>query len=199
VDPEVLETLRKQDWSRIGRVLVLHVHRRSRIRAWREGVENLSLGLGRSAEDIVGDVITKVFAGERTWDPGRGELLPTLRRMVESELDHLWRKHAYRREQPRCEGAAEQEHQESMAIEIDPPLVPADPVAVLERREEMLAASARINALFAAVEGEPELQEVIEAIMEGCEPEPRHLAQHLGVPSKEINNRRRRLRRMATE
>jgi hypothetical protein len=119
--------------------------------------------------------------------------------MVESELDHLWKKHAYRREQPEPEGTDEREHQQSVALEIDPPLAPADPEEALEKREEIVAASARINALFAAVEDEPELQEVIEAIMEGCEREPRHLSRHLGLPVKEINKRLRRLRRMATE
>jgi DNA-directed RNA polymerase specialized sigma24 family protein len=198
VDSDVLEKLRKQDWNRLGRLLVLHVCRRSRIRQWREGQE-VVLGLGKSPDDIVGDVITKLFAGERTWDPTRGELLPTLQRMVESELDHLWKKHARRRERAEPDDPREREVQEAEALRVDPNVATDDPQAALERAQEASKASARIATLFEAVGGEKALEEVIEAIMEGCEPEPRHLAEYLHVPVKEIYNRLRRLRRKAIE
>jgi len=198
VDPDVLEKLRKQDWNRLGRLLVLHVCHRSGIREWREGQE-IVLGLGKSPEDIVGDVVTKLFAGERTWDPTRGELLPTLRRMVESELDHLWRKRARRRERAEPDDPGERETHEGQALSADPTVFPDDPHAALESAEQANAASARVAAFFNAVSSEKALEEVIEAIMEGCEPEPRHLSDHLHVPVKEIYNRLRHLRRKAIE
>ena len=52
-------------------------------------------------------------------------------------------------------------------------------------------------ALFAAVADHPELQEVIDAVLETGDTEPRHLAEHLDLPVSEVNNRLKRLRRRA--
>jgi DNA-directed RNA polymerase specialized sigma24 family protein len=153
--------------------------------------------LGKSAEDIVADVIVKVFAGDRTWDPARGELLPTLKRHIDSELDHLWNRHARKRERPPPETSETSEAQESAAAALDPTVEPSNPAAHIERREEIVAASARVTALFAAVADHPELQEVIDAVLETGDTEPRHLAEHLNLPVSEINNRLKRLRRRA--
>ena len=62
-------------------------------------------------------------------------------------------------------------------------------------KKEHLLQAERVNALFQAVSGEQELEEVLEAIMNGCEPKPRYLAAELGVPVEDINNRLKRLRR----
>ncbi len=196
---DVLEKLRRQDWDAIGRVLVAHVIRRSHLRAWREGTKLASLGLGRAPEDIVQDVITKVFAGERTWDPERGELVPTLKRIVESELDHLWKAKARRVESRSPDDPELQATQESHASEIDPDFREPGAEEVVEEAETWVSASTRVGALFAAVEGEPDLQAVLEAIMEGCEPKPRYLAEHLQVPVQEIYSRMRRLRQRAKQ
>lgn len=199
MNPEVLQRLRAQDWSELGRRLVAHVCFRCGIRAWEESARHVVLGLGRSPEDIAADVIQKVFAGERTWDPARGELLPTLKAIVDSELDHLWKKHARRRERPDSEDIAEREREEFAALEADPPGRPGNPEEMLERREEVVGASAWVSAVFAFVKDKPELQAVVDAIMEGCVERPRFLAERLGIPVREVNNRLRRLRRWGTE
>ncbi len=203
MDPEVLRKLHEQDWNELGRRLVAHAIRRARIRGWREWWRDAVVRLGTSPEDIVHDVIQKVFAGQRTWDPAKGELLPTLKRMVESDLNHLWEKQAGDVERPFPEDPGAREPMEASAAALPgaafTPAVPVDPEEAMERQDEVVAASARVTALFAAVAGEADLQELIDAIMEGCPTEPRHLAEHLKVPVSEIHNRLRRLRRRATE
>jgi hypothetical protein len=200
VDADVARKLQAQDWNRLGRELVAHTLWRCRLRAWREGAKDIPLGLGKTAQDIVGDVIKKVFAGERTWDPERGELLPTLKRHIQSELDHLWEREAFKRERAEPEEAAQQEQQEADAPEADPlAFAPPDPQQIHERREDLASASARVEALFAAVADEPELVQVLEAIMDGCDRRPRFLADHLKVPATDIHNRLRRLRRKIIE
>ncbi len=199
MNPEVLQKLQEQDWNALGRRLVVHVCRRGGIRAWKEGARNIALGLGKSPEDIVADVITKVLAGERIWDPKRGALLPTLKAIADSELDHLWSRQARRREKSTPEDVGKREQQESAALEVDPPAGPVDPEEVLEKWDDMIGASARVSALLSSIGDEPDLQEVVEAVMDGCESTPRHLAQRLDVPVKDINNRLRRLRRRVTE
>ena len=198
MDTAVLEKLREQDWAQIGRVLVLHVVQRTHLRAWREGMRLASLGLGKSPEDIVQEVITKVFAGDRSWDPARGELLPTLKRIVESELDHLWKSKARAHEAALPANPGRQEAQESAASDVDPHRHEPGPAELLEQDEDRATASATVDALFSAVEDEPELQAVLDAIMEGCEPRPRFLAEHIGVPVEQIHNRMRRLRLRAS-
>ncbi len=197
VDRHILEQLHAQDWDQLGRVLVRYAAWKARIRAWREGARDISLGLGKSAEDIVADVIVKVFAGDRAWDPARGELLPTLKRHVDSELDHLWNRHARKLERPPPEAPEAREAQEGAAAALDPTAEASNPEARIERREEVVAASARVNSLFASVADHPELQAVIDAVLETGDTAPRHLAAHLGVPVSEVNNRLKRLRRRA--
>lgn len=199
MNPEVLQKLREQDWNELGRRLVGHVRFRCGISAWKEAARDVALGLGKSAEDVVANVITKVFSGERTWDPERGELLPTLKAIVDSELDHLWKKHARRLERSDPEDVAERERQEFEVLEADPPDGPVEPEGILQRREEDIGTSAWVSEVFAFVEDKPELQAVVDAILDGCDPRPRFLAERLGVSVKEVNNRLRRLRRWAIE
>lgn len=198
MDPELLEQLRKQDWNGLGRALVRYAYWKAGVAAWREGADR-TLALGSSAEDIAAAVITKVFAGDRTWDPTRGDLLPTLKRMVDSELDHLWRRPARLCERAEPEDPRAQEDQERRALETDVTALPIDPELAIANAEDRATPSVRVAALFESVANEPELQMVVEAIMDGCDPKPRHLAEHLKVPVNDINNRLRRLRRKVTK
>lgn len=66
-----------------------------------------------------------------------------------------------------------------------------------KEREKSEKALYTYSALYYAVEGDAELEEVLEAVINGCELKPRFLAQALNVPVKNIYNRLRRLRRKA--
>jgi len=61
---------------------------RSRNLSWRTGSE-VALAKGLMPEDIAAQAIASVIAGERKWEPQRGPLLPFLRRVVDSLLNHL--------------------------------------------------------------------------------------------------------------
>lgn len=71
------------------------------------------------------------------------------------------------------------------------------PEGILLEKEVDAQMKERADALSQAVNGEPELKAVVNAIRNGCEPKPRYLAAELGVSVKEINYRLKRLRRRA--
>lgn len=69
---------------------------------------------------------------------------------------------------------------------------PATPEQIMLKKEEI---EYRERVLFEAVDGDPELEDVLEAIIHGCEPKARYIAEELNVPVEDIYNRLRKLRR----
>lgn len=138
----------------------------------------------------------------RNWDPTKGKLEPWLKDQIKSEIDTLVKSASHRREMPlpdRQSSEAVLDKIEKGAVELgifSNPRPPNPETAILEQ-EETKQRNRKINAIFQAVEGETELEQVLEAIMDGCEPKTRFLAEHLKVSSKDVNNRLRRLRRRA--
>jgi hypothetical protein len=55
------------------------------------------------------------------------------------------------------------------------------PEAISLEKEAVAQVAERADALFQAVNDEPELEAVMSAILNGCEPKPRYLAAELGV------------------
>jgi len=77
-------------------------------------------------------------------------------------------------------------------------LTPEEVLINKQSEEEMRdKALYKYAALFYAVSGDSELEEVLDAVINGCELKPRFLAQALNVPVQNIYNRMRRLRRKA--
>lgn len=77
-------------------------------------------------------------------------------------------------------------------------LTPEEVLINKQSEEEMRdKALYKYSALFYAVSGDSELEEVLDAVINGCELKPRFLAQALNVPVENIYNRMRRLRRKA--
>lgn len=75
---------------------------------------------------------------------------------------------------------------------------PEDVILAWEcEREDREVAVSTYNALFGAIEGDVELEEVLDLVINGCELKPRYLAEKLNVPVDNINNRLKRLRRKA--
>lgn len=71
------------------------------------------------------------------------------------------------------------------------------PEAIILEQEKTLHVEEKVSAAFQAVDGEPELEEVLEAMLDGYV-KPRNLAEKLGVPVTDIYNRMKRLRRRAS-
>jgi hypothetical protein len=150
------------------------------------------LAAGQSLEDVVQHVIEKTISGERHWNPARGPLVPWLKDQVKSVIDALanaavTRHQTQAPEWDRIEGFVE-----------GPGASPSlSPEAILLEKEAAAQAAERADVLFQAVNNELELEAVISAILNGCEPKPRYLAAELGVSLEDINNRLRRLRHRA--
>jgi hypothetical protein len=132
-------------------------------------------------------------------------LEPWLKDQVKSEIDALAKSASHRREAPFVVGREDEEGAEEDlrdraeyraiacgalgdAESVNPEVAVLDEVEIRQK----------VDALFEAVGGEPKLEEVLQAILDGCEPKPRYLAEALGVSVKDINNRMRRLLRRAT-
>lgn len=150
--------------------------------SWTSGDPQILPG-GKTPEDIAHQVIEKALDGTRNYDPVRGSLRSWLRDQARSELSHLVRSAPHRRETVLIEDE----------FASDPRS--ADPESVVIALEDNDIVSQSVNAILEAVDGNPDLEEVVEAILYGCSPKPRHLAEELNVEVDEINNRLRRLRR----
>jgi DNA-directed RNA polymerase specialized sigma24 family protein len=178
----VFTQLCETDWGAIGVELLAFAAWRAQNYRWASG-QHMELAPGISLADVVQRVIEKTLSGERQWDPTKGPLVPWLKDQVKSVLDALAKSAPHRHEVPALEG---EDGAERVGICAASP--PPNP-------EEHLLQAERVNALFQAVSGEQALEEVLEAVMNGCEPKPRYLAAELGVPVEDINNRLKRLRR----
>lgn len=199
--PSVRRELWQADWGEIGKQLLAFAVFRARMYHWRTGGVHL-LPRGIELQDIVQDVIDKTLRGQRRWDPDKGPLVPWLIDQIKSEVDALAKSAAHRREEPLepdwqlvevADGA-----EERAALRADPSLDrPKDPETALTESEASAFAEKRVAELFEAINGDQELQAVVQAIMDGSESQPRHLAQYIGISIEETNNRLKRLRRRA--
>jgi hypothetical protein len=150
------------------------------------------LAAGQSLEDMVQQIIEKTISGERHWDPAKGPLVPWLKDQVKSVIDTLANAAVRRHETQSAEGGDIEESvagpstSRSLSLE-----------TILLENEAAAQMAERVDGLFQAVNDDPELEAVMSAILNGCEPKPRYLAAELGVSVEDINNRLKRLRRRA--
>ena len=155
--------------------------------------------------DVVQSVINKTISGERNWDPAKGELVPWLKDQIKSELDALANSAAHRREQSiqRAEELAEDRGFSDFDFLGAEGVIQEDAEQPLLEEEDLIISAqitaARLNALFAATDGNEDLEEVYEAIVNGCPQKPKALAKQLNTSVTDINNRLRRMRRRAVK
>ena len=200
----IFKELQEADWDAISKELLAFALWWADRYRWRSGSKDI-LPDGYELCDIVQHVIEKTINGDRKWDPDKGELIPWLKNQVKSVIDAMAKSATHRKEfyfsDDDEDGLTEQE--EFAAQQIDPSdnlyrLTPEEVILYKEsdgeRREKALI---KYSALFYAIEGDEELEEVLEAVIDGCELKPRYLAQELNVPVENINNRLKRLRRKA--
>jgi DNA-directed RNA polymerase specialized sigma24 family protein len=201
LNPDTFRQLQEANWAVIGKALTTFAHYWADRYQWRRGTSDL-LPQGNTIDDIVQRVILKTIEGTRSWDPAKGPLLPRLKDQVKSEIDALAKSAAHTREIPfpRTEDGEELTNSvEQRAVENgilgDPH--PPTPETVILAGEEAERVKKKTNALFEAIEGEEELEVVLEAIINGCEPKARYLAEAIGIPVGDVYNRLKRLRRRA--
>jgi RNA polymerase sigma factor (sigma-70 family) len=205
LDQRTYKLLEEQDWDAISREIVNFAQWEAWRYKWQDG-NRWELAAGKTVEDVVQDAIEKTIAGVRRWDPDKGELRPWLKAQVKSIMNHLYHSGPRRYE----EAIPEDDEDEEAVDRMEYRAIKAggygaagtgskSPEETLLRREtekdykEQM--EQRANMLFQAVSGDSELEEMLQAIMDGCEPQARHLAAELGVSVENIYNRNKRLQR----
>ena len=184
LDPETLRLLQEADWSTIRKAMLVHATWQARRYRWSHG-GNPDLVGGYTVEDVVQEVIVKALSGTRRWNSEKGQLLPWLQAQSRSIIDALAKSASHRREVSISEA-------ESL-VSVQSP----DPLGTVLEEEAEAQTQQKLEALFQAVDGEPELREVLLVIMDGCEPWPRHIALEIDISVREVDNRLKRLRRCA--
>jgi DNA-directed RNA polymerase specialized sigma24 family protein len=172
---------------------------RSRNLLWRTG-SDVTLAKGLMPDDIAAQAIVSVIGGERKWEPERGPLLPFLKRVVDSLLNHLALSADNRRIERFSQVDTSPYGAERIAFQDGDegqwPRRPADFDAA-DPSESESDADERIDRLVEAAKGTPELAEVLNAILEFSEARPRLIAIRIGKPVNHVNNCLKRLRRLA--
>lgn len=171
---------------------------------WRSDTPEI-LPKGYELQDVVQQVIVQTICGERKWDPEKGSLRPWLKDQVKSVIDALAKSASHKKEAPlfNNEDNNLSEEEALVVLEVDGSdnqdhLNPEETLIDREHDEERKTRAVYMcSALFNAVEGDYELEEVLEAIIDDCEPKRRFLAEKLNVPVENIDNRLKRLRRKA--
>jgi DNA-directed RNA polymerase specialized sigma24 family protein len=199
--PETFQQLKETDWGAVGQELLAFTILRIQNYKWGT-YSRQELPQGKTPEDIVQHIIEKTLTGKRHWDPQKGPLVPWLKDQAKSVVDAVYNSAARRREIPTSTDDDENESDDlglprHRALDSFASPSNASPENILLEEEEAEWAAKRINTLFAAVSGEPELQQVLSVMMDGCEPKPRYLAEERGVSISEINNCLKRIRRHA--
>ncbi|HOU12774.1 MAG TPA: hypothetical protein PKZ84_06630 [Anaerolineae bacterium] len=200
MDIETFKLLQQAGWDTIGKKLLAFTVWRAQNYRWRRG-DGFELVVGKTCEDIVQEVILKTLNGDRHWDPNKGELLPWLKDQIKSELDHFAKSTAHRYEKP----IPQDENQEDDTGMLDClaqihnsiNTSISEPEQAIVDTEDRAGIKQQVNALFEIVDGVPELEQILEAVIDGCEPKPRELADWLSISVQEVNNRLKRIRRQA--
>ncbi len=149
---------------------------------------------GNTPEDMGPQIILKTLDGERTWNP-KHDLITSLKKNLESEINNLVNSQSHRREMAfpdKEDGTNSQDKIEQQAVEngILGMTRPLSPETLIIQQEEV---QEKANAAYEAVSGEPELEQLLEAIIDsGGETRPRYLAEWIGTSVKDINNRKKR-------
>jgi DNA-directed RNA polymerase specialized sigma24 family protein len=172
---------------------------RSRNLAWRTG-SDVALAKGLMPEDVAAQAIVSVIGGDRKWEPERGPLLPFLKRVVDSLLNHL----AESADNRRIERLSQDDRSPFEAEQIAPPDRDEDDSPRhganfngTDPSDGECDAEQRIQRLVEAAKSTPELAEVLHAILDFDEVKPRCIALRIGRPVSHVNNCLKRLRRLA--
>ena len=181
--------LEAADWNQIGRKLTAFAQGLLNIHTWRTG-DAVNVADGREALDFAQEAIEKLSG----FDADRGELLPYLKAIVRRSISNLSKSAENRHEISIRPGIDEdgnvEEVQEYIDRHQDPEAVPS-PEDILSKPDE------RVTALFEAVDGDAALTALLDAVMQTGETTAQPLAKHLGTTTADINNRLKKLRRVA--
>jgi DNA-directed RNA polymerase specialized sigma24 family protein len=149
-------------------------------------------GVGLSVEDFVWNVLSEFAEGRVTYEAERGDLVWLLARALRNDIIDALRKAAHSREEARSPLPRENKlgNEPSALDELPTPGTNIDAV---------LAEDSYRKRLLAAFAEEPELAEVVRAVLDLDLAKPREIAAALGISVADYHNRKKRLRRRLIE
>ncbi len=152
-------------------------------------------------EDVISHIIQSIFEGRRKWDPDEKSLEEWLLNQVDSVMD-WWLKLRENKDLAfeEFEITERKENRDanlvrSTELEIVLQYGPPDPETLIAKDIDEEEAKEIYNALFDATADEPELQEIILAMMDMDNPKPSDVAEKLGVAVEDVYNCKKRLKR----
>lgn len=149
-------------------------------------------GTGLSIEDFVAKVLLEYAIGKIKHHKSRGALMTVLGTAMRNDIIDALRKKSHEREETRSsisvnEDAEVKDH-EKPALDDYPQQFATDPASLVDENEY----SERVRS---AVEDEPALKEVVEAVLDLELYKPEEIAEAVGTSPAEIQNRKKKLRR----
>jgi len=180
-DQDVVNELR-ENYEFYVQFLVARVELLAQNKIWNRGDFQLLAG-GWAPEDVAHHILLKTLSGERRYDPSKGLLTTWLGDQVRSVLSARVQSEANRHERDLPEDKI-----------VDDGLF-GNPEAVLIEKQNQEAVSHLVDQLYEAADNDPELLRMVDAIMDGCEPKPRFLAEELNEDVQYIKNLLKRLKR----
>lgn len=203
VSSEIYEILTSADWETLGKKMLARA-------TWRGSTHyritcTTIFARGYSIEDVVSQIIQSVFEGRRKWNPDEISLEDWLLNQIDSVMD-WWLKLVENKdllyeEFENAEQKDDHETNNTKSIELETVLQygPPDPETILIKTLDEDQAKELYNALFDNTSDDPELQDVILAMIDADDSKPSNIAKQLGVPVEEIYNRKKRLKRRLDE
>jgi DNA-directed RNA polymerase specialized sigma24 family protein len=156
------------------------------------GKDAIIPGTGMSIEDFVAKTLVEYFIGRIKHHRSRGALMTVLGTAMRNDIIDALRKKSHEREEARSsvsvDGDSELKKQRKPALDDYTGKAFPDPAAVFDENEY------RERVRF-AVDGEPELKELAEAVLDLELYKPDEIADAVGTTAADIQNRKKKLRR----
>jgi DNA-directed RNA polymerase specialized sigma24 family protein len=182
MEEAIWRILEKIDWEEVTLELIDHADIKVRRLKWKTE-SNEDLPQGKRVEDIAQEAILKTLSGERKWDPERyPDILIFLKLVVDSFISHLVNSQNHKMIQrfPENENG---ESLESMFSTDNSP-TPEDEIIAYEM----------LDKIYEAIDGDTELQSIMDAIMAGYT-KSRDIAEVTGFDVNHVYQLRRKLDR----
>jgi DNA-directed RNA polymerase specialized sigma24 family protein len=199
ISPEQYALLESADWDSLGKNMLARAIWRGSSRYRVTSTTVFARGL--SVEDAVSYIIQSVFEGTRKWDPNEIPLEDWLINQVDSVMD-WWLKLRENRDVAfeELENVAQEDVHDPKSIqkiELEAVLKfgPPSPEKILIEETDEQEAKVFFEAVYDDTSDDPELQEMIIAMLDMDDLKPRVVAEALGVPVEDIYNRKKRLQR----
>jgi DNA-directed RNA polymerase specialized sigma24 family protein len=155
------------------------------------GADRTVAGVGLSVEDFVSLVLSEYVEGKLQYEASRGTLFSLLSRALRNDVIDALRKAPHAREEARARTASERDS------EVDPPSLDEFPATATDIHDSL--DEARYRYACGRPLDEPELAEVLRAVLDLNLSKPQDIAEALGISTTECQNRKMRLRRRLVE